>query len=472
MPIRIPPGLYGGGAFKIDSTAATDYYLKQKAKEDAKAEALDKYFMGLTDKVNPAGMRDQESKAFNKALANYQDFAITNRKELARGNTQLAAEARKLANIPFQIAQDSKAISAATKQVGSMIGSNPENRQRLTAETLGFDEDGKPTINPLTGGPTGLVANEEPKWIINPDGSVGINPRHSTIDITSIAYNPKTMSAKEIEDSLTETASGIDYDDTEIIKKQDPSSKFGVIETTIKKYKPETLKKFGDRAALKYSDPTIKYNWDKVHPFDKWVKDDQNKKEFESLNEQFQKVYGKPIENSKELYQAAAILKNNTTKAESKGGVDLDKQWEYRNAKEHRQKIERANMNRMPTQQVNEGNAFDDLPNADLLTGITIKDRVILGRDGKPYNSPSGTQDVHLDYKHIPATVVASLKASGFDPDYLLKGVNVEVRNGKIENMSNKYIPSVSRTGMKVFQLNYNKEPQKGRQPVFSAPFD
>jgi hypothetical protein len=152
--------------------------------------------------------------------------------------------------------------------------------------------------------------------------------------------------------------------------------------------------------------------------------------------------------------------------------IDEDARWAARNEKEYRQKVKLANMRQVPAQQVNEGNALDDLSDSDLPNGLKIRGKVILGADGKPYTSPSGTKDIRLSYNQIPATVVASLKASGFDPDYLLKGADVEVKDGKIQNFSNKYIPNVTRTGMKVFQLNYNKEPTKGRQPVFNAPFD
>lgn len=462
-----PSNLYGGAAVKFDSSDATNYYLNQKAKEDAKADALDKYFATLTDKANAAGMRaDKEGPAFYKAVQNYQDFFNKNRKELSSGrNYQLQSQAQQLAKIPFQIAEDSKSILASTKQVGAMIGSNPENRQRLSAYTIGHDEDGKPTTNPLTGGPTGLAANEQPKWIVNADGSVGINPLHQTIDANALSYNPQRMSAKQIEDALSSAAEGIDYDEEKITTEKDPSRKYGIIETSIKSFKPETLGKVGNNAGRIYEDPTVQYNWNLNHPYQKWISDDTHKQEFASLNKLFKDIYGRDISNSKEHFQAAAMAKNNISKKEAKAGIDLDAQWNARNAKEYQQRVAIANMTKITPQQQAEGNAFDDLSDADLPSGYKIRNGQILDQNNKPYTSPTGTKDVHLDLKHIPAQVLASLKASGIDPDYLYKGADIEVKDGRILNMSNKYIPNVSRTGMKVFQGNYKK-------PKNKAPFD
>lgn len=464
-----PSSLYGGAAVKLDSSDAVNFYLNQQAKEQAKADSLDKYFSTLTDKANAAGMRTAEQPAFYKAVQNYQDFYIKNRKELVNGrNPLLSAEAQKLAKLPFQIAEDSKSILNNTKQIGAMIGSNPENRQRLTAYTLGHEEDGTPTKDPMTGGPTGIAANDQAKYVVAADGSVQLNPLHTTISVNDVQYNPKAMSAKEMDETLSLTAQGMNFDKEDLTSVKDPSRKFGTTETIVQSYTPDSLKKVGNNAALMYEDPTVQYNWNKLHPYQKWVSDPTHQQEFEALNKQFNDLYGRNISNNKDLFQASAIAKNNVSKTAVKAGIDQDAQWEYRNKKEYGQRINIANMTKIPTQQVEEGNAFDDLADGDLLSGYKIRNGQILDQNNRPYSSPIGTKDVHLDAQNIPAQIAVILKANGLDPDRLYKGADVEVKNGKIQNMSNKYLNNITRTGMKVFQLNYNKEPAKGKQPVFS----
>ena len=191
-----PSSLYGGAAVKLDSTDATNYYLNQKAKEDAKVDALDKYFSTLTSKANEAGMRDQEKPAFRQAVQNYENFFNQNKAELTRGkNYQLQAQAQQLAKLPFQIAEDSKSALRSAAQFWQTVKSNPDNISRLSDETMGHDEDGNPLIDPVTKGPTGIPANDEPVWVQDANGNIINNPRYKQMKIQDIVFNPKLLDA-------------------------------------------------------------------------------------------------------------------------------------------------------------------------------------------------------------------------------------------------------------------------------------
>jgi len=107
--INNPASLYGGGAFKVDSTAAVNYYLKRQAQDQAKEATLDKYFTHLMDKASPTGMRvDKEGEAFQQSLNNAKNYYIQNKKAILGGDVTAQQKYIELTNQPFQIVAASK----------------------------------------------------------------------------------------------------------------------------------------------------------------------------------------------------------------------------------------------------------------------------------------------------------------------------------------------------------------------------
>jgi hypothetical protein len=170
--------------------------------------------------------------------------------------------------------------------------------------------------------------------------------------------------------------------------------------------------------------------------------------------------------NDKDFYVANTILKNDIQETKSVPGKDELSEFKTKEA------IRLANDFNLARKKAalsgagastSEGNVFDTLPNGKLSNGLNVVDGVILGADGKPYNSPSGKKDIHLDQNNIPAGVVASVKASGLDPKNFAfyPGVDIEVKNGKIINMANDFIGNVDRNTIQVFQGNYKKPKNK-----------
>lgn len=208
--INNPAGLYGGGAFRVDSTAAVNYFLKRQAEEQAKEATLDKYFSTLTDKATPTGVRNQEQDAFRQSVQNYQDFYIANRKALAKGTDMaLQSKARELAKLPFQIQAESKDALATVKTTGQVAATNPDTYATWTDETTGIDkESGKPKVDP-NGNYMGIYAHDQPQYIINSDKSVTPNPQFKHFDLSSVKTNPKLLSTKELEDYSENQVSNI-----------------------------------------------------------------------------------------------------------------------------------------------------------------------------------------------------------------------------------------------------------------------
>lgn len=325
MPVRIPPGLYGGGAFKIDSTAATDYYLKQKAKEDAKAEALDKYFTDLPKTFNPAGLRKQEIPAFDKAVDNYKNFSITNRKELASGrNPELIRKAQELAAIPIQIAEISKAEGESSKQLANLYLNKPEMVERFTPKTLGFDDNGMPLIDPATGQKMGIQGHNEPIYTIDAAGQVVKNPAFRSLDITQFEYGPKIKTGKELEADMALAAKGINYDKFETKTRQDPSRPFGQVTESVSYYSDDALRNIGENARRLYQeDDSTEFSWKKSFPYSTWIKDPKNTETFNKLNDNYKKVYGKEINNPEDLFVANTIVKMGAPKVVGKPTEDV-----------------------------------------------------------------------------------------------------------------------------------------------------
>jgi len=469
-----PAGLFGGGAVKLDTTSATNYYLSQKAKEDAKAESLDKYFSTLTSKANEAGMRDQEKPAFRQAVQNYENFFNQNKAELTRGrNYKLQAKAQQLGRLPFQIAEDSKSALRSANQFWQTVKSNPDNMSRISNETMGLDEDGNPLVDPVTKGPTGIMANDESVWVQDASGNLINNPRYKAMKFQDMVFNPKLLDGKAMEDRQTEAASGFK---PELIKEETVSAKttfnpFGISTTKIYGFSDDKRKAIGDNAFLQIEDPQLAFSWKKAHPFSKW-KDPANKAEFDKYNEVFQKLYQRPMANDKDLYVASTIIKNDIPRTDVIPGKDEMAEFKSKEAIKLANEFNLARKKAAlsgasASASTNEGNAFDTLPDGKLPNGLNVVNGVILGADGKPYNSAAGKKDIHLDQNNIPATVVAVVKNSGLDPKNFAfyPGVDIEVKNGKIINMANDFIGNVDRNAIQVFQGNYKKKTNK-------APFD
>ena len=62
--IPAPSNPYASGAIVFDSAPYVEYYLREQQKEDAKSEALDKYYQEEMSKVSPAGLRANDLPFF------------------------------------------------------------------------------------------------------------------------------------------------------------------------------------------------------------------------------------------------------------------------------------------------------------------------------------------------------------------------------------------------------------------------
>ena len=77
--IPAPSNPYASGAVVFDSTPYTEFYIREQQKEQAKDEALDKYFQEWDKSINPAGMRNVDTQDFLNLINENKDFYFKNK---------------------------------------------------------------------------------------------------------------------------------------------------------------------------------------------------------------------------------------------------------------------------------------------------------------------------------------------------------------------------------------------------------
>ena len=107
------------------------------------------------------------------------------------------------------------------------------------------------------------------------------------------------------------------------------------------------------------------------------------------------------------------------------------------------------------------GNVLDGMQDEDY-GNFYVKSGAFYNKDGTP---KEGT--VFISGENLPTNIKSVLKAGGIDPNYLMKGVNAKIKNGRIESISNELIGSVSRSDMEgIYQPKFDTE-RKGEKLVF-----
>ena len=85
MALQNDPRLFTGGNERIDLRPHVQLYAQLKQREQARNDAFDEYMRGLNMRINPAGMRNNETKAggiFQDKLEKWQQKGIKNREFL------------------------------------------------------------------------------------------------------------------------------------------------------------------------------------------------------------------------------------------------------------------------------------------------------------------------------------------------------------------------------------------------------
>lgn len=444
MPIRIPPNLYGAGVFKVDTTAATDFYLKQKAKDDAKAATLDKYFTALPEGANDKGVRKKDLEIFHASLQDFQNYSNQHKKELVNPAKypDIYREWQRKRALPIEIADASRG-AFQTSEAAANIWADPKKADAFTEETLGVDKDGKPLID-VNGKFTGLIGHEQPVAIRDANGNIIKNPAFVPLDISKLQYNPEKYDAKQFNELIALSAKGIIPN----VPKRgpsipDPKNPNRIYEQTIEEFSDDQLASIGENARNFYKiDPRLKYTFSKMQPYERWVADPKNTQEFEKLKTLYQRVFKDDLKDQDDLFVAFVMDANNkpiTKTARYSKSVPRSRS---------------AGGGRKPTiTYTSGGNVFDAIVDDSAFTPTTkTSGGKILDASGNPYNSTSGFDlQVEVDKMPIDLWSVINEGLPDVNPRKIAE-VKLNVKDGVIQSMSIPPYGNVTRGQLKKYQ--------------------
>lgn len=278
---------YSGGAVILDSTPYTQYYLQQQAKEQAKAEALDKYYQDQVASISSKGLRDVDMNYFGQKYKELQNLYMQN-KDAIKNPTKYGFEKaqeynqrrQELINLPSisKQAQDEKLQALK-------ISMNPANREILDMNTFGED----------------LRLHDLP---IN-------DPRRKAVDLANVRFLAKPLTPSELNSYINTKLSKIGTTGT-----YGESKKVGnyMVETPYtEEYSKDNLKKLGENIKAEgASNSSLKRTANMM-----FANAPENQKaELSKIHEQY---FGKPIIEDEDILAALGIqsgLAAKKTKAE------------------------------------------------------------------------------------------------------------------------------------------------------------
>lgn len=420
MAIYNPSDLYGGGAFRIDTTPMLNFLVKRQAQEQAKEQALDKYFSDMLKTASDKNVRPQEIPAFQASIKNAKNFYIQNKDAIVSGkNPDVRMQYEQIASIPNMIIADSSKALATDVRIGNAQIANPKLKDRWTRKTL--DK---------------YNASVQSAWEVDPiTGQPVKNSNWEEFNPAMIEVNPEEMDVNQYI-SKQFNQFGIKPSQRIIGKELIPGSTFVYKGTKEIYYNPESLKDFGDVMKSSYNnDNTLQYNFAKGQTLAQMKSGDA--KGFEELNNIYKNIYGTDIQEDEDLFAATAIKNVGQTSTEPYKEVDEAAQMKERArisrensaalakaVKEAKSKGVDVDTNTIPT-------ALDRFATGTAKargtnTPLTIGGNKWTDQSGKPF-----TGEVVLDKNKVPVEIIKAIPQSQFTTEFL-----IQVKNGVPVNVS------------------------------------
>ena len=284
---------YGGGAVIFDSTPYVEYYLKEQQKEDAKNEAIDKYYQEEISKISPAGMRSEDLPVFTNKYNQLKKMWVENKEAI-----------KNPAKYGFEKAQQYNQLKADL--ISMPIESKEEKEREATVLKLLAD----PSKRELIDIPTLSESMRIQKMPIRSEG-------RQSIDLANLPFVSKEMTPQEkmaYQKSILSLA-GKDKTVGQPIK----IGKFEEKVTEIEKFSDDNLRKLGeiarkDALTNKNLQRTAKLDFERITP--------EMKLELNALHNQ---IYGRPIQAAEDLAAASIIQAGRLAKKEEeKTQRDID----------------------------------------------------------------------------------------------------------------------------------------------------
>lgn len=413
--IHNPAGLYGGGAFLVDTRPILNLVAKKQAQDEAKKTALTKYFTDLADKATSTGIRNQELPAYTQSVDNYKNYFIKNSDAILNGDLATRMEAERLAKQPLKIAAESKNLRVIDTDVAKNTLSNPDAKDRWTDQTrASWDK------------------HEKPRYIVSGTGEVIENPDHETLDITTMTFNPKLLSEGEMQSLVDKQADDIKPKQLGAPSvepfKDDP---YKQVQTISIGYDKDNLYSMAEKYKSLFKDPSVSFTFNKRHPLSEL--NEKNLPEISKANSLFKDLYGKNIENNEDLFVATNLYSKSIPKTEQKL---IDN--EAYAASQREKSAKRIKVFGEKSQEVVDINQY--LPGIDSIPDGTYPTEAggsVLVKSGKYYN-PDGTTykgESAVMVSKLPTEVTAKVPTEDFKKLAIIKGGKVFVKDGTAQSI-------------------------------------
>lgn len=266
---------YSGGAVILDSTPYTQYYLNQQAKQQAKEEALDKYYQDQVASISSKGLRDVDMNYFGQKYKELQNLYMQNKDaiknptkygfEKAQEYNQRRQELMNLPSISKQ-AQDEKAQALK-------VSMNPANREILDMKTL--DDSFKLHDLPIN------------------------DPRRKSVDLANMPFLAKQLNPSEYNTYIKGVLSNVGTTGT--FGKSQKVGNYMVETPYTEEYSKENLLKAGERTKIDaVSNPSLRRTA-------RTMFDNAPDAEKEELAKIHQDYFGKPLLNGEDILAAQVI---------------------------------------------------------------------------------------------------------------------------------------------------------------------
>lgn len=276
---------YAGGDVVFNSTPFTQYYLQKLQQKQAKRDALDQYYSNLTRSVNTQGVRhiDIQGGLANK-ISDWRSFAMQNRDKLLdprKDHYQTLNEFQSRYQDILNDTEQSKAAAANEMEAGKRFFD-------LNKEGIATDED----MNTI------IPAHQASIYDTKHYKQDGVTP-YTANDLSFLAKMP---TQQELSAFITNATKGAKPTTLSVTEQNIPDAKMKYQgmrrKTETVGYAPETLKGIGDAAAGLVNNPS----------FNRWSNElFHSPADMERYNEGFKNIYGRDIQNNKDLAAAYVI---------------------------------------------------------------------------------------------------------------------------------------------------------------------
>lgn len=421
---NLPGNIYAGGAVTLNSTPYVQYYLQSKAREQAKKEAIDKFYMDMGKSLTPTGVYSNDIPLFIDKKNQWQQHAMDNKDILNNPRhpqyAEKVAENSYLYNDAASIPELSKSKVKNFEEYMSAVKPNMKN---VTEDTI---EYGSKILAPLG--------------------------QNAPLDLTRISYTPELFDAKNQDAFLKTAMSNVKPDRTFGEPKIDAKS-HQVINPYTDAYSTEGKQKIATNAALVYDNDKAAqaYFENEFHEHDA---------DYENFNKAFKEYFKRDIASPKDAAIGWAL---------SHAGIE--EKGEQRAAyNPFAGQHSTIYIGGQPPVNPNADNSteFDRVGTIDPLvfpkSGVILKEGQARDKNGNLYSG-----DLTTTGDRLPAGLKTVLKSGGYDftdadkTDYF----TFKVKDGRIEAIKPSGGSWIDRQDLVNFQLKSNSEPQKSQQPIY-----